>query len=34
MKGFEFDKAVEEARLHYEKLKEISEKNSKNGVGI
>ena len=34
MKGFEFDKAVEEARQHYEKLKEISEKNSKNGVGI
>ena len=34
MKGFEFDKAVEEARLHYEKLKEISEKNSKNGAGI
>jgi hypothetical protein len=25
MKGFEFDKAVEEARQHYEKLREISE---------
>jgi len=25
MKGFEFDKAIEEARLHYEKLKAISE---------
>lgn len=24
MKGFEFDKAVEEARLHYEKLQAIS----------
>lgn len=31
MKGFEFDKVVEEARQHYEKLKEISNKNNKNG---
>ena len=29
MKGFEFDKAVEEARLHYEKLKEMSEQTKK-----
>ena len=34
IKGFEFDKTVEEARQHYEKLKEISEKNSKNGASI